>query len=685
MLTEPDLYQQIKAYIGSLNLAVQDSRRQLIGYLLERDKQGLEKITRDTVTHIIPQVVYTKDIESLRVSKKDKVIPSDREKRGSNTSQFKPKSLFDAAATGDLSQLLELLNAIDVHTINSANETLLHIAAEHGHLSIIELLLDRGAQLDISDSEGRTPLHRAAHRGHKNVARALIKAGAPIYNLDKQSNTALHLATINGHLSIVRSLLEEERQGTRRVSKNNQAQGSFLHIAAREDESKLAEVLLQCGAPVDVRDNRKRTALFHAVSQGWERTANILLKAGATVDRTVIDAAIELNNGAMLRLLLGHAGSSLSMEDLVSALFSAVESNLDSVTTAIAESGVDINIRDQQGYTPLLLSVELGHTEAFRSLAAKKAIVDATLPNFSSALHLAAQNGNEIIAQTLLEMGLDPNLPGPKANTPLHLAVQHDRPAIVELLLKAGAQVNPVSQDGLTPLHSASQMGHPDIVNKLLKGKADTGARDKQGRTALHWAATTQGERDVVELLLSAGADPNASDREKKTPLHLAAMDGRVDTVTMLLQVKSRGGAKDMFGSTPLHYAAANGHVRAAAALLSPKNVNDRNVWRKTPLHTASEHGHEGVVGLLLRGGAKINALDNSKDTPLHCAARCSQQCVASVLVGWGAQGHHQGDRANLQARNKVGKTPLQVAEVGGTTEHDHIVTLLKKRMLLIK
>ena len=77
----------------------------------------------------------------------------------------------------------------------------------------------------------------------------------------------------------------------------------------------------------------------------------------------------------------------------------------------------------------------------FRALAAKHALVDATLPNLCSALHLAAHSGSVPIAQDLLERGFDPNTPGPKAHTPLHVAAQLNRSFLVGLLLNSGAQV----------------------------------------------------------------------------------------------------------------------------------------------------------------------------------------------------------------------------------------------------
>lgn len=75
-------------------------------------------------------------------------------------------------------------------------------------------------------------------------------------------------------------------------------------------------------------------------------------------------------------------------------------------------------------------------------LVAKEAKLDVTLPDRSSALHLAAHSGSVSILETLLGKGQNPNTAGPKAQTPLHLAAQSNRSDLVDLLVKFGAQVN---------------------------------------------------------------------------------------------------------------------------------------------------------------------------------------------------------------------------------------------------
>uniref|UniRef100_A0A7N6ASE0 CARD domain-containing protein n=1 Tax=Anabas testudineus TaxID=64144 RepID=A0A7N6ASE0_ANATE len=678
MLAEPDLYQWIKTYVGSVNERVRDTKRQLIGYLLEREMEGMDKIIDRTVsqTHEKTHSLFTVE-ETKTFSPKNKApISEPLEGLENKPAQSQPEHLiYKIATNGEIVLLEELLEDIDINTVNSSNETLLHVAAEHGHLSVIELLIRKGARLDLQDIEGHTALHRAASKGHTEIVRALIKAGAPIYSLDLHGKTPIHLAAENQMRDSVKVLVDEEGKQSK-----SHTQDMFLHMAAVEDNWRLAEWLLQGGASVDARNKQKKTALFNAVTRNNEKTVNVLLKAGANVDSDVLNEAIKLNQESILCLLL---------EVLGSALFSAVRQNQRGVVTSLIDHGANVNMCDEQGYTPLLLSAELGHTEVSSVLVANQAKLDATLSDLSSALHLAVHSGSVPIVETLLEKGLYPNINGPKAQTPLHLAAQGNRSDLVGLLLKAGGQVNAVAQDGRTPLHLASHRGHADTVMQLLQVKADHGVKDKLGRTALHLAASSEGESCVVDLLLSAKADPNSTDNDKRTALHLAAMEGKLDAVMSLLSHKAKGGAKDSDGSTPLHHAAAGGHANVVSALLQSlnnKGIEERNVWRKTPLHVAAEKGHDSVAALLLEAGAKINTTDHCKDTPLHCAARSGHQEVVKRLVCWGQAGHMgRNKKANLHATNSVGKTPLQVAESGDTVEHENIATLLKKKMLLIK
>ncbi|MGH0122561.1 UNVERIFIED_CONTAM: hypothetical protein FKN15_038111 [Acipenser sinensis] len=671
-LVEPALYNSIRVYVSSVNENIRDATRQLVGYLLEKETNGPPEAVQETPKKTIMAAAPLKKEKpikkpdttekSIRVAGHPKVIPQ------------KPGGLFEAAAAGDVSYLEEILKVGNVNTVNSSHETLLHIAASHGQVQVIEYLLSKGAKLDVRDKNGSSPLHRAAERGHAQAVKVLLEAGANIYATDKKSKTPFHLAAQNNHLSIVTMLVQEE-------TRNYKNQKNFLHLVALKDESSLAQILLKKGAPVDAKDEKKKTSLFHAVSLGFEKTVKVLLEAGAQIDSSVIDAAFNSNNQLVFGLILQHA-EDLSPDTRVSALFKAVQRDLHGIIAALIDKGTDVNARNDMQYTPLLLAAEMGKLEAIKVLVSRQARLDDKLPNLNTALHLAVQSGSLPSTKLLLEKGMDANTAGPGDQSPLHVAAFHNKPALVELLIKAGANVNAATKESLTPLHVACQWGHADVTQRLIQCKADINAKDKHSKTPLHFAAA-QGNGEMVKQLLKSHADPNSADKEKKTPLHVAATEGHLEAVSAMLAAKARFGAKDMDGCTALHYAAAKGHASVATGLLAAgknKNVDDKNVWRRTPLHLAAEHGQDALIELLLGSGAAVNPLDNNKDTPLHCACKSAHYSSVQKLVSW-----TQGEKPNLQATNNVKKTPLQVAQSGDTHNHQHIATFLKKKMLLMK
>src|SRR6185369_12405319 len=86
--------------------------------------------------------------------------------------------------------------------------TALHVAADGGHTGVVDLLVERGADVGCRNDEKRaTPLHWAARRGHEKTVRHLVELGAEIGARDRHGMTALHEAAANGRTDVVRVLL----------------------------------------------------------------------------------------------------------------------------------------------------------------------------------------------------------------------------------------------------------------------------------------------------------------------------------------------------------------------------------------------------------------------------------------------------------------------------------------------
>ena len=148
--------------------------------------------------------------------------------------------------------------------------------------------------------------------------------------------------------------------------------------------------------------------------------------------------------------------------------------------------------------------------------------------------------------------------------------------AKVEQLLAGGASTDCFDSYGITPLYTAAHAGHVDVVAVLLAGGAVAGMAGSDGRTPLH-AAASRGHLEVARLLVGHGADVNVADGEGRMPLHDAAcVTGQEEAVlTGLVELLLRRGAE----------------------------VNARDHLGETPTRKAVEHGHPAVVQLLEESG----------------------------------------------------------------------------------
>ncbi|MFE4198327.1 ankyrin repeat domain-containing protein [Paenarthrobacter sp. NPDC056912] len=88
-------------------------------------------------------------------------------------------ALFDAAREGDTDLLRGYLAAGAPATLtNAAGDSLLMLAAYHGHEEAVQLILHHGADANAANDRGQTPLAGAVFKGYTGVARVLLDAGA---------------------------------------------------------------------------------------------------------------------------------------------------------------------------------------------------------------------------------------------------------------------------------------------------------------------------------------------------------------------------------------------------------------------------------------------------------------------------------------------------------------------------
>ncbi|ATZ27911.1 ankyrin repeat domain-containing protein [Streptomyces lavendulae] len=87
--------------------------------------------------------------------------------------------IFDLARQGETGTLAAYLDAgVPANLTNDRGDTLVMLAAYHGHADAVTALLERGAEADRANDRGQTPLAGAVFKGEEAVIRALLAGGA---------------------------------------------------------------------------------------------------------------------------------------------------------------------------------------------------------------------------------------------------------------------------------------------------------------------------------------------------------------------------------------------------------------------------------------------------------------------------------------------------------------------------
>ena len=274
---------------------------------------------------------------------------------------------------------------------------------------------------------------------------------------------------------------------------------------------------------------------------------------------------------------------------------------------------------------PLIEAVKSSDTAAVRALLQKKADVNATEPDGTTALLWASYKDDVEIADLLIRAGANVNAANDLGATPLWTAGQNGSAAMVRRLLQAGANPNAALLSGESTLMVASRSGNADIVEQLLVKGANVNARAARGQTALMWAVA-QKHAPVVKVLLAHGADVNA----------------RSEVWSMMMAVPPHGVPEynkeiPHGGETAFMFAARAGDLSSATLLLAAgANVNDTDAWGVSALVLAAHSGYRELAEYLLENGADPNAAA-AGFSALHIAIVRRDEKMAGALLARGA------------------------------------------------
>jgi len=449
-----------------------------------------------------------------------------------------------------------------------------------------------------------------------------------------------------------------------------------LHWAARLNDLETATLLIRSGANVKAANRFGVTPLALASTTGTAAMIELLLKAGADPNSTSAEGEPALMTAALtgrvdvLQTFLAHGAkvdAKESWKGQTALMWAAVRGHTAAIQFLI-KAGADINARANGQFTPLLFAVREGHIDAVRALLEAgatpndrilKPLMSRRGPSgneqvVTSALALAMLNGHYELAALLLEKGADPNVADARGSV-LHVLAWMRRPGL------------PAGRDRSAPPPTGT-LDSLDLAKLLL-------AKGAKPNTRIAWKEI-RFDRDDQEALdppdIAVGR--NYLSYVGATPFYLAARNGDVALMRLLVA----NGADPLLGT-----------VQNVTPLMAASGLGWWEGETPGPLTGTTESERLEAVKLTIELGGDVNAVTDFGDTPivgvgvdlLRQYPDNLDQFPETALgdMRWGgstalhgaimASGQHSiiqflvEKGAKIDARNKLGWTPLMIAE----------------------
>jgi ankyrin repeat protein/preprotein translocase subunit SecA len=491
-------------------------------------------------------------------------------------------------------------------TLDQEDNTALHSAVAWGSRTLVELLLERGCDIQLKNNQGKTPFHLAALQGDAYILKRLLKLTRPA----DWPKDLWNYQTLKPSKSIRNVLEKHKKRLTLDDSKPIKESSSALEEKKSEetlyisDEKTISKKLIE--------------ELNHLLDEEYFDDAADL------IDKT--PELLTLFKSKQGGLYLKRIFSNIRDYSKESAEFKKKHPSEENPYTSARNllsllKEKEINPAQYLGKDNLLLTIMSAENDgeacyrlsAFTEYFSESLLVLAKdpYPERSPIAVLAIKKNFRNLFEQLDHYCVFYGL---------HEAVLSDNFILVKKLLERRPDsVDLRNERRQTPLMLAASQGNICIIQLLLANGANIHAFDNRGDSVLHYAII--GESEEAALLLASQVSQLSPNRRGETPLILAAFNGKSALVRYLCETSDHTHAVNDWGRNALHVAAIAGKVDVIEYLVSHGFAIDqlespvraskiKSCSKHTSLQLAALHGHADAVQKLLELGADTELRD---------------------------------------------------------------------------
>ncbi len=559
-----------------------------------------------------------------------------RRKANINTLSKQNETIFMIACIEGRRDLIQFIfdKGIEINAVNSKGESALAYAVRGNNIEIINFLINNNININMIDNDGNLPpLFLAAEHGHVDVLKLLLEKGINVNHRNNINLNACHIAIKHDKPEFLQELIKHgaDIHATFGIQKT-----TLLIFASKKKKSKTVNYLLTQSVDVNFRDADNKSALCYAIELScFEIVEQLFYITEYTNEEleSYLHIAVDNNDIDTVRLIIRV------IKDI----------NVTRLKTPIGGN----TINDVIECTALMIAAQKKNIKIVELLLSSGAT-----PN--DAIFIAVLNNEIKIVELLLKQGADPNLIDSNGDSLLYVAsLKKIDKKIINILKRYGAvsatsiKANTLGHQVVVPpakttintdnceidnatilklMYSASN-GKIDDVTKIVSQYNCVNVKDNNGATTL-MHASYYGQNEIVTFLVNNGANINEVDKHNFTALMHASFTGNSDIATLLINC----GANLDIGTN------CNTEISGVTALMFASILN-----------------HSTVVKILLDAGVNINMPDSKGTTALIYAAQIKNSKIYNMLIDYGADDTVKNNKGHTAATiNRLNNFNLQ-------------------------